>query len=1729
MYGMFYGSDFNQDIGGWDTSQVTNMAYMFAGDKSFDQNLSSWNIGFVTDMTSMFDGISLSRVNYDSLLNGWAAQSLQSGVIFSGGTSQYTSAALSARNDTLIGIYGWVIYDGGMLFSCVNDTDCGTCQKCNVGTGDCVVQNSSEDLKNECSQYIDACLNLYTQSGPNGYCDGAGACDANSYQQNVSAGNVCYSSMDAQPDITTHCGIWSDCLLHNTMAPEYYVGFVGDGTATCVATDWQSAGTFQSASLGYWWSATGQMDTCSETAFCSNDADCGFCQKCDVGTGVCGYQSSSEDAKGQCDPGVYSCSNAYTYAAATGFCNGAGSCDAAQSHVSLGKVCINSTAYDAAPTSSIKCGVWSDCLLYNITAPEYYVGYYSSGTSCDATGWQPAGTYQSSDPGYRWDVTGAIDQCTESVYCTVDSDCSACKKCDVGSGNCVNQNAAEDIKGDCTAGLSGCFNIGIKSGPDGLCNGYGSCDTNSNRVNVALGKVCLAGADVDPSAAAYCGIWSDCAYHATSAPEYYVGVKGDGTTVCNETGWVSVGTTQNASPGYWWAYAGKVDQCMPELSGGCAIDSDCGPCRVCSNFTCVNELATQDTKNDCTAGFNACADSYTRIGPNGLCNGAGSCDVNSNVANVSENRICYNGEDRLPCGFWDYCLSHDTSAQRYSTGIIDYVDGNEVCIETGWAPFGNSYPAAGYYWATTELREASGTAVQCAQIPIPDYCFSDDDCSFCNKCVDGACVNETGEDVKNECAADSCFNAYTFYGTSYTGLCDGTGNCQISNGTGVYTNVSKGKVCVNGSNSNPTSGVNCGVWSNCYWGTSVANEYYVGYLGDGTLSCSYNDVFGAATWVSAGTIQNATPLVFSTPSQYSPQQIDQCTEVQCVDDAGCGLCQKCSANVCVPQTASEDLKDQCTVAYDSCLTNYILQSSHGSGYCNGAGACDNSTTGYKNVSTGNVCIGGNDTAPTAGVHCDDKWSDCVRYATIAPEYYVGYVGTGVNICNPSNWVAAGTNQTVISGFWDATGRFESCNAVGCSQDTDCGFCNKCVAGSCVLENSTEDTKNQCPIHYSSCTNAWTLHGADSTGTCNGAGACNNVSNPLAEANVTIGNVCQSGLDTNPNLTVHCGIWSNCQLHGRTAPEYYVGYRGNGSDICVSTDWKYTGTNQIATTRYWWSSFGYMDNCTEEKACSLPNTGTVTYGIYPAYDDCYINKLTFENNIVIDCNGYSLIKNGSQNVMLNMVNNKNVSIYNCGIVESTGSRQPLYLNNAHDILLQNDTYLYLDTPSADLFVAHNSSIALRDSKFSDFVVDMDGASVVDYANNVINETGTVHLRLTSNGGTSVMMMHDSNFTANTLHFTIKRTVNGDNFTLYFYNNTMTANHVEYPIFGDSMTTPNVADFFSNRYYVGDVTLYPAISDPMATLFDINLTGWFGNSNDLFTNKVNLNVTNDMVSSGNASSDRRLIGDGLVIYDTYLESDANLTLVDFVFNNSIYDFGNGTYVNNTILYVNQTDIVLYNRTVIPNESSVVIAAVPVIVTDEFSDVNGASVLLNNNGTTKVADVCNFTGGDGACVVQLDFYDPSGIYHYDSVNITDRFGATPTYEAFGGLNYYGLIATSRNRNFVTFSGPVVGLENVKCDVPVRVVNTGNQNIRNITLTAYDLIGSTDPAATLPARYFRAGKTLADSVQLVDGEPVQLTMELIVGEYAYQELNIWVSAPANTTPQYYYPLTQWTLNLNP
>ena len=72
MSAMFEGTTFNQNIGGWDVSNATNTFAMFAYAELFNQDLGGWDVSNVTDMSYMFAGAS----TFNGDIGGWDVSSV---------------------------------------------------------------------------------------------------------------------------------------------------------------------------------------------------------------------------------------------------------------------------------------------------------------------------------------------------------------------------------------------------------------------------------------------------------------------------------------------------------------------------------------------------------------------------------------------------------------------------------------------------------------------------------------------------------------------------------------------------------------------------------------------------------------------------------------------------------------------------------------------------------------------------------------------------------------------------------------------------------------------------------------------------------------------------------------------------------------------------------------------------------------------------------------------------------------------------------------------------------------------------------------------------------------------------------------------------------------------------------------------------------------------------------------------------------------------------------------------------------------------------------------------------------------------------------------------------------------------------------------------------------------------------------------------------------------------
>ena len=108
----FASTGFNQPIGSWDVSNVSNFYAMFNYNAWFDQDLGSWDVTSATYMNDFMRAATLSTANYNSLLQGWAPQSVNNGINIHFGNSTYSAGSAASARATLVS-KGWTITDGG--------------------------------------------------------------------------------------------------------------------------------------------------------------------------------------------------------------------------------------------------------------------------------------------------------------------------------------------------------------------------------------------------------------------------------------------------------------------------------------------------------------------------------------------------------------------------------------------------------------------------------------------------------------------------------------------------------------------------------------------------------------------------------------------------------------------------------------------------------------------------------------------------------------------------------------------------------------------------------------------------------------------------------------------------------------------------------------------------------------------------------------------------------------------------------------------------------------------------------------------------------------------------------------------------------------------------------------------------------------------------------------------------------------------------------------------------------------------------------------------------------------------------------------------------------------------------------------------------------------------------------------------------------------------------------
>ena len=156
MRGMFTifgpGGDsvFNQDIGNWNVNNVSDFSTMFEAStwntsfnnggspsinnwqikttgpvnmsamfrfSKFNQDIGNWNVSNVTNFTSFMlnkTPTTFSAANLDAIYNGWSSRPVKTPITISFGTAKYTAASASGRAILTGAPNNWAIIDGGI-------------------------------------------------------------------------------------------------------------------------------------------------------------------------------------------------------------------------------------------------------------------------------------------------------------------------------------------------------------------------------------------------------------------------------------------------------------------------------------------------------------------------------------------------------------------------------------------------------------------------------------------------------------------------------------------------------------------------------------------------------------------------------------------------------------------------------------------------------------------------------------------------------------------------------------------------------------------------------------------------------------------------------------------------------------------------------------------------------------------------------------------------------------------------------------------------------------------------------------------------------------------------------------------------------------------------------------------------------------------------------------------------------------------------------------------------------------------------------------------------------------------------------------------------------------------------------------------------------------------------------------------------------------------------------
>jgi len=293
--------------------------------------------------------------------------------------------------------------------------------------------------------------------------------------------------------------------------------------------------------------------------------------------------------------------------------------------------------------------------------------------------------------------------------------------------------------------------------------------------------------------------------------ETYIDSKSN-ITVDTGAGTVKLSTCSD----YGTACGGAGECCSNKCINDVCCDSDCtGLCKTCSGNdggtagTCHNTADNYDLDFECAGpSYDACSNQYTRIGPDGFCDGAGVCDTNDASTYVSAGDVCYQGSSTDPsgntnCGTgaqncycdndWYQCdATNDCTYDQYYVGF----NNGASCIQTGAVErTANATNPAGYRCnaGSATVYESYTSIMDTNECDTADYC-------------NGTCAYYTGK----ICSGGTCSQ-----GNGSTNCSSGT-YCPSTSCISGYCATCKD--CSGGSCGNVAECENCyGCTGSCFW------------------------------------------------------------------------------------------------------------------------------------------------------------------------------------------------------------------------------------------------------------------------------------------------------------------------------------------------------------------------------------------------------------------------------------------------------------------------------------------------------------------------------------------------------------------------------------------------------------------------------------------------------------------------------------------------------------------------------------------------------------------------------------------------------------------------------------------------------------------------------------------------------------------------------------------------